>query len=116
MIRSGRNGSNAGRDREPASSRLWGTLLRDFASLTKGDPFRSFMGLPVFMAWILFTALYAAAIYRRHRPADDKRFTLVTSASALGAATFRIVIQIFGFSPAAAIAGTAAPSLFIAGR
>jgi hypothetical protein len=78
-----------------------------------GDPFWTFMGLPIFSIWVLFTAFYSAALVRRRRAAEHKRLMLLASAVALGAATFRIFVQVLGFTPWVAIVGTLAPIGFI---
>lgn len=78
------------------------------------DPFWELMGMPIFSIWVLFTAFYVAAMLRRRRPADHKRYVLLASAVALAAATFRIVVQVFGFHPWVAVVGCLAPLLFVA--
>ena len=85
----------------------------DMATRPNGDPFWQLMGVPIFAIWILFAVFYAAAMYLRHRPANHKRFIVLASAVALSAATFRILVSIFGFAPWVAIAGCLAPIAFI---
>ena len=77
------------------------------------DPFWAVMSLPIFAIWILFTGFYLAAIAYRHRSAEHKRFMLLASATALSAATFRIVGFTIGNSPALTIVGFVAPTAFI---
>ena len=85
----------------------------DMAKGPNGDPFWRLMGLPIFTIWILFAVFYAAAMYLRRRPAHHKRLIVLASAVALSAATFRILVLIFGFAPWVAIAGCLAPLAFI---
>src|SRR5688572_379219 len=85
----------------------------DMASGPNGDPFWQLMGVPIFAIWILFGVFYTAAMYLRRRPADHKRFIVLASAVALSAATFRILVRLFGFAPWVAIAGCLAPLAFI---
>ena len=85
----------------------------DMALRPDAAPFWQLMGLPIFSIWILFTVFYIAAIRLRRRPADHKRLIMLASAAALGAATFRILVRIFGFAPWVAVAGCLAPVSFI---
>lgn len=89
------------------------TVRIDMARAPDGDPFWKLMGLPIFSIWVLFTLFYAAAVYRRRRPREHKRFIVLASAVALSAATFRILVRILGFEPWVAIAGCLTPVLFI---
>ena len=47
------------------------------------------------------------------RPADHKRFIVLPSVVALPAATFRILVRLFGFAPWVAIAGCLATLAFV---
>lgn len=77
------------------------------------DPFWSFMALPIFSIWVLFTALYAAAIHRRRHPSIHKRLMLLAAAAPLGAATFRILTRFVAYSRWVAVIGTLAPIVFV---
>jgi hypothetical protein len=78
-----------------------------------GDPFWDFMGLPIFSIWVLFTIYLTAAILRRRRTAEHKRFMVLASAVALSAGTTRIVFLFVGFSPWSAAAGMLASLVFV---
>lgn len=77
-----------------------------------GDPFWQLMGIPIFAAWVLFTACYVEAMRRRRRVAEHKRLIILASAVALSAATFRIVVKVAGFSTTTAIVGMLSAMLF----
>lgn len=85
----------------------------DMARRPDGDPFWQLMGVPIFSIWVLFTSFYATAMYRRGHRVVHKQFIMLASAVALAAATFRILVRIFGFTPPVAIAGCLAPVFFI---
>jgi hypothetical protein len=70
----------------------------DMARQPDGDPFWQLMGLPIFAVWVLFTVFYSAAIRRRRRVDEHKRFIVLASAVGLAAATFRIVVRVLGFN------------------
>jgi len=78
-----------------------------------GSAFWKLMGPGVFSTLVVFTAFYIAAIRYRRRPAEHKRLMLLASSGALGAAAFRVLAMIFGFSPGVAVAGILAPNVFI---
>jgi len=84
----------------------------DLARAPDGNPFWQLMGVPIFGVWILFTVFYVEAIRRRKRVEDHKRLIVLASASALSAATFRIVVRIAGFSIWVAVIGTLAAVIF----
>jgi hypothetical protein len=71
------------------------------------------MGVPISSMCMLFTAFYTTAIYRRIQRTTHKQFIVLASAVALAAATFRILVQLFGFAPWVAVAGCFAPALFV---
>lgn len=76
-------------------------------------PFWEFMGPAVFSTLVLFAVFYTLALrYRRNR-AFHKRFMLLASTGALGAAGFRVVGQLVGFGAFAGVAGILAPNLIV---
>ncbi|HEX6307502.1 MAG TPA: hypothetical protein VFZ69_04900 [Longimicrobiales bacterium] len=77
----------------------------DRARAPDGDPFWQLLGVPIFGVWVLFTAFYLEAMRRRRRIEDHKRLIILASATALSAATFRIVVRIAGFEKWIAITG-----------
>jgi hypothetical protein len=84
------------------------------ARLPNGSPFWRFLGLSVFATLLLFAVFYALAYrYRRQRELH-KRFILLASTGALGAAAFRVLGAVIGFSPTAGVAGVLAPNLIAA--
>lgn len=85
----------------------------DMARGPNGSAFWRFMGVPIFSIWILFTFFYATAMSRRRHRASHRQFVVLASAVPLGAATFRILVRIFGFAPWVAIAGCLAPTVFV---
>lgn len=84
----------------------------DKARAADGNPFWQLMGVPIFAVWILFTIFYLLAMRRRRRVEDHKRLIILASAVALSAATFRIIVQITGFSTSVAIVGMLVCVLF----
>lgn len=78
-----------------------------------GSPFWRFLGLAILTSLLLFTGFYVAGLRARRRPRDHRRYMLLASAGGLGAATFRITGQLFGFNAASHVAGVLAPNLFI---
>lgn len=89
------------------------TVRIELTRAAGGDPFWDFMGLPIFSVWVLFTIFVSAAIFRRRRVAEHKRFIVLASAVALSAATTRIAMRIFGFEPWTVILGMLAPLGFV---
>ena len=90
------------------------TVQVDLARRPDGNPFWRLMGLPIFAIWLLFTFFYGAAIYQRKNRAIHRQFIVLASAVALGAATFRIVVQFLGMTSWTSIVGSLLPVLFIA--
>lgn len=83
------------------------------AQASGASPFWQLMGPGVFSTLILFTAFYLAALHNRRRGAYHKRFIVLASAGALGAATFRILGSLIGFGPSTAVLGILAPNIFV---
>lgn len=79
-----------------------------------GSPFWRLMGLPIFSIWALFTTFYGAAMVQRKRRVYHRQLIVLASATALTAATFRVLVRFFGFTPEIAVAGCFAPLLFVA--
>ena len=66
-------------------------------SLQPGEPPLWRLFGPVILAVLfLFLGFYVAAVRRTRQPEVHKRYMLVASAAGLGAATFRILLMIFG--------------------
>jgi uncharacterized membrane protein YozB (DUF420 family) len=78
-----------------------------------GNPFWIFLGPTIFVTLVLFAAFFALAFKFRKNRDLHKRFIVLASAGALGAAGFRVIGRIIGFGPAAGISGIFAPNLFI---
>ena len=76
-------------------------------------PFWEFMGPAVFSTLVLFAGFYVLAIRYRRKRALHKRFILLASTGALGAAGFRVIGQFIGPGVAAGVAGILAPNLLI---
>ena len=85
----------------------------DAAQEPGASPFWQLMGPGVFSTLVLFTVFYTAALLNRRRAAHHKRFMLLASAGALGAAAFRILGVLIGFGPSTAMLGILAPNLFV---
>ena len=85
----------------------------DLARQPAGNPFWQLMAFPIFSIWVLFTFFYVGAMYRRGDRFEHRQFILLASAVALAAATFRILVQIWPFTPSTAIAGCLVPVLFV---
>lgn len=86
----------------------------DLASQSDGFGFWSFMGPAIFGTLVLFTVFYAAALYYKKQPAYHRRFMVLASAGALGAATFRVLAGVFGFEALwVPVVGIFLPNLFI---
>ena len=69
-------------------------------ALTAGDALGALwekFGLVITSTLLLFVGFYIAAIVNRRRPDVHKRFMIMASASALGAATFRIIVASGGY-------------------
>lgn len=54
-------------------------------------------GLLIFYSLVVFVGFYAAAIAKRKHPEVHKRLMIIASASAIPAATFRIIVGVAGF-------------------
>lgn len=87
----------------------------DLARQPQGSPFWAFLGPPIFVTLLLFVVFYALALRFRRRPDFHKRFVLLASTGALGAAAFRILAQVVGFGLAAGVGGILLPNLIIVG-
>jgi hypothetical protein len=85
----------------------------DSARRPDGSPFWQVMALPIFSIWVLFTAFYVAAMQRRRNRLEHRQCIILASAVALAAATFRVVLQIWGFTPLTAVSGCLMPVLFV---
>lgn len=78
-----------------------------------GSPFWQLMALPILAIWLLFTVFYVAAMVRRRNRVVHRQLIVLASAVALSAATFRVVLQIGGFTPATAVIGCLVPVVFV---
>mgnify|MGYP001823991419 FL=1 len=85
----------------------------ELASHPEGSPFWQFLGPGVFVTLGLFGLFYALAIRFRRRRELHKRFILLASTGALGAAGFRVLAQFMGFGPAAGVGGILLPNLVV---
>lgn len=85
----------------------------DLARRPDGSPFWQVMALPIFSIWILFTCFYVAAMQQRRNRIVHRQFVILASAVALAAATFRVLVQIWDFTPVTAVAGCLVPVLFV---
>ena len=81
----------------------------------RGDtiPFWEFLGPAVFSTLVLFAGFYALAFRFRRKRALHKRFMLLASTGALGAAGFRVIGQVVGLGAVAGVTGILAPNLLI---
>ncbi|HUU32978.1 MAG TPA: hypothetical protein VMW48_02885 [Vicinamibacterales bacterium] len=76
-------------------------------------PFWGLLGPAVFVTLLLFAGFYSLALRFRRKAAFHKRFMLLASTVALGAAAFRVVGYVIGFGATAGIAGILAPNLIV---
>lgn len=85
----------------------------NLASQPDGSPFWRAMGPTIFLTLVLFAVFYALAIRFRRDRELHKRFMLLASAGGLGAAAFRVVMQILGPGIAAGVVGILLPNVII---
>jgi len=85
----------------------------ELARQPNGDIFWRMMGPAIFGTLVLFTVFYSLAFHFRRKRDLHRRFIILASTGALGAAAFRLLGAIIGFGPAAAIGGIFAPNLFL---
>lgn len=78
-----------------------------------GSPFWRGMGPAVFATLLLFVVFYARGILARRDRDRHRRLMLLASAGGMGAAGFRVMTQVLGFTVAAGVAGILIPNLFI---
>jgi len=78
-----------------------------------GSPFWRLLGPAIFVTLLLFVVFYALALKHRRNRDLHKRFMLLASTGALGAAAFRVLGQIIGMGAPAGIGGILAPNLII---
>jgi hypothetical protein len=78
-----------------------------------GNPFWFEFGPGIFSTLVLFVGFYAAAILRRRQREYHKRFIVLASAGGLGAAAFRVLLPLFGFTPWVTPVGILLPNLFV---
>jgi hypothetical protein len=76
-------------------------------------PFWEFLGPAVFVTLVLFAGFYVLALRYRRKRALHKRFILLASTGALGAAGFRVIGQVIGLGAVAGVTGIVAPNLLI---
>lgn len=77
------------------------------------DPFWQMMGPAIFMTLVLFAVFFTLAFHYRRQRALHKRFILLASTGALGAAGFRVVGSVIGFGATASAIGILAPNLIV---
>lgn len=65
-------------------------------SQTTGPPIWTLFGPVILATLFLFVAFYAQALRHRKSPSEHKRYIILASAPALGAAVFRVLLNIFG--------------------
>jgi hypothetical protein len=85
----------------------------ELARQPDGNPFWQFLGPGVWTTLVLFVVYYVLALRHRKQREQHKRYMLLASTAALGAAGFRAIGRVIGFGPAAGIAGILAPNLII---
>ena len=73
-------------------------------------PFWKFLGPTIFVTLVLFATFYTLAVLFRRKRELHKRFVLLASTGALGAAGFRVLAQVIGFGIPAGIGGILAPN------
>ncbi|MBL0179038.1 MAG: hypothetical protein IPP98_07930 [Gemmatimonadetes bacterium] len=78
-----------------------------------GSPFWQGMGPAVFATLILFVIFYTRGILARRDRDRHRRFMLLASAGGMGAAGFRVMTQVLGFTVSAGVVGILVPNLFI---
>lgn len=89
-----------------------GTQMR-LAAEPDGSPFWQTLGPGVFMTLVLFVVFYVLAYRHRTQRELHKRYMLLASTGALGAAAFRVLGRLIGFGPMAGYLGILAPNLII---
>ena len=85
----------------------------DLAGRPDGNPFWMVMGPGVFITLVLFVVFYGLALRHRRRRELHKRFILLASTGALGAAGFRVLGQVIGFGAVAGWGGIVLPNVII---
>jgi hypothetical protein len=85
----------------------------ELARQPDGSPFWQMMGPAIFMTLVLFVVFFALAFHFRRRRELHKRFILLASTGALGAAAFRVVGRVIGFGATASAIGILAPNLIV---
>lgn len=83
------------------------------AAQPDGPPFWRFLGPGVFSTLVLFAVFYTLGLRFRRRRELHKRFMLLASTGALGAAGFRVLAQVIGFGPVAGVGGILLPNLIV---
>lgn len=78
-----------------------------------GPPIWRLFGLVILATLLLFLLFYGLAIANRHRAEIHKRYMIVASAVGLGAASFRVLLSIFGPHPLNIPGGILATNLII---
>jgi hypothetical protein len=78
-----------------------------------GSPFWQGMGPAVFSTLILFVVYYARSVLARRDREQHRRLMLLASAGGMGAAGFRVMSQILGFTVAAGVSGILVPNIFV---
>ena len=83
------------------------------ADVRSGTEFWRFFGPVIFSTLLLFVGFYVAALATRRRGPYHKRFIVLASCGALGAATFRILQAVVGFALWVPAVGILLPNLFV---
>lgn len=78
-----------------------------------GSPFWRFLGPSIFVTLVLFAVFYSLGFRFRKKRELHKRFILLASTGALGAAASRVVGRVIGFGSAAGVVGILAPNLIV---
>lgn len=84
------------------------------AAQPDGSPFWQAFGPGVFITLVLFLVFYALALHYRRARERHKRFILLASCGALGAAAFRVMSLLVGMTPLAVYSGIVLPNLIVA--
>jgi hypothetical protein len=84
----------------------------DLARQPDGSPFWRFLGPGVFTTLVLFVVFYGLALRFRRKRELHKRMMLLASTGALGAAGFRILMEVIP-GPVAGVAGILLPNVII---
>lgn len=85
----------------------------ELARQPDASPFWQAMGPAIFITLVLFVVFFALAWHFRRQRELHKRFILLASTGALGAAAFRVVGRVIGFSATASAVGILAPNLIV---